>query len=201
MGYPMYIPEIGVPDDPILKVGTMPSATPTLEPEKQRGDRQIFMDYHVVSDTGKHFIVDMQSRTRRHVMFDERTLYYTCSTYSDQLPGSLSVLNGQDWYSHLKPGIALQVLDYDSQKVRGIKTHVPDSLVEIVRSNPLKEGQYIKHYILTDEISGQKINHMQLIQIELSRAKATQTFPPTDGWANVIVGLACFVPRTNSPQI
>jgi predicted transposase/invertase (TIGR01784 family) len=144
--------------------------------KKAKGDRQTFMDYHVISDTGNHFIVEMQSK--RHVMFDERALFYSCSTYSSQL--SERVLNGPDWYSQLKPVIALQVLDYDSQRVRGIKSHVPDDLVARVKSNPMMDGQYVKHYVLTDETSGQKIKHLQLIQVELPRAKATHPYPPND---------------------
>ena len=52
-----FIPEFQA--DPILDVSSMPIATPPLK--KAQGDRQTFMDYHVISDTGKHFIVEMQS--------------------------------------------------------------------------------------------------------------------------------------------
>jgi hypothetical protein len=158
--------------NPITKIRNMPVATPPLK--RFKGERQSFMDFHVMSDAGKHFIVEMQSK--RHVMFDERALFYACSTYSHQLTGD--VLKGEGWYSELKPVISLQILDYDSQKVRGITTHVADHLVQRVHDHPLKEGEYAKHYILTDEISGQKIDHLQLIQIELPRARATHSFPP-----------------------
>jgi predicted transposase/invertase (TIGR01784 family) len=167
-----FIPEFQ--EDPILEVTSMPSATPPLK--KAKGDQHAFMNYHVISGTGKHSIVGVQSK--RHVMFDERALFYSCSTYSSQL--SESVLNGPDWYSQLKPVIALQVLDYDSQRVRGIKSHVPDNLVARVKFNPMMDGQYLKHYVLTDETSGQKIKHLQLIQVELPRAKATHPYPPKD---------------------
>jgi hypothetical protein len=55
----------------------------------------------------------------------------------------------------------------------------------------MKEGQYIKHYILTDQRSNQKIDTVQLVQIELPRYPRT-LFPPSndfdlaDWWMSVL---------------
>ena len=43
-------------------------------------------------------------------------------------------------------------------------------MVERVGDHPLKDGDFIKHYKLTDKASGQEIDHLQLVQVELPRA-------------------------------
>lgn len=67
--------------------------------------------------------------------------------------------------------------------VRGLKAVVPDTLVTRVREHPLPEGEFIKHYMLTDETSGQKIDYLQMVQVELPRAEEKQMlFPPQEGF-------------------
>ena len=58
-------------------------------------------------------------------MFDERALFYAASCYAQQ-----KLSNEQTWYFGLKPVIALQVLDYDSNRVRGI-TRIPNSIEDV----------------------------------------------------------------------
>ena len=135
------------------------------------------MDIHVVSSVGTHYIIEMQ--VKRHLMFDERALYYACSIYSRQL--SDSQLGNEDWYTNLKPVIALQILDYDTNRVRGLKSSigVVDTLPLRVKENPLSPNQFIKNYRFVDEESGQVIDYMQLIQVELPRAELhKKLFPP-----------------------
>ena len=148
--------------------------------------KQTFMDMHVISQSGCHYVIEMQ--THRHINFDERILYYAASTFSQQLPET--ELQDPMWYRNLKPTIAIQVLGYDSNRCLGIKDKISDSLVERAKNNPLPEGQFMKHYLMTDKHSGQEIKHLQMIQIELPRAREN-IFPPkkdfsiTDWWLSI----------------
>jgi hypothetical protein len=55
------------------------------------------------------------------------------------------------WYCDLKPVIALQILDYDSSRVReSTVAGVSDSLVRRVEGHAMAEGQFFKHYLLQD---------------------------------------------------
>ena len=133
--------------DPIALIESCPVAIPVL---REKGEKQTFMDFHVRTENGVKYIIEMQAK--RHIMFDERGWYYACATYANQL--TAAQLKSEHWYHNLKPVIAIQVLDYDS-----------------VRDNPLVSDQYIKHYSLTDQYSHQKIEYLQMIQVELPRAK------------------------------
>jgi hypothetical protein len=182
-----------VPDffhDPVKDVREASVAVPPLPREKLK---QTFMDMHVTSQSGCHYVIEMQAH--RHINFDERVLYYAASTYSRQLPEK--EFENLTWYEKLKPTIAIQILGYDTNRVLGIKDeNISDSLLERARDNPLPEGQFMKHYLLTDRHSGQTIKHLQMIQIELPRAREN-LFPPqkdfniTDWWLSVFK----FAPR------
>jgi predicted transposase/invertase (TIGR01784 family) len=158
----------------------------------QKGEKQTFMDLRVRTKSGERFIVEMQ--VKRHLLFDERALHFACLTYSTQL--SAEERRDEHRFHALKPVIVIQVLDYDSNRVRGVQLPEgvkSDPLIERVSENPLKEGQYIKHYMLTDSNSGQQvINHLQMIQVELPRAKRTlkekdrAQFSETDWWVELL---------------
>ena len=155
--------------DPIVDVEEAPIALPAI---RRPGEKQTFMDLHVISSSNVHYIIEMQAQ--RHVMFDERALFYAASTYSRQL--SEQELSTEDRYIKLKPVIALQILDYD--RIRGF-----DSLVTRVREHPLPEGEFIKNYMLRDETSGQKIDYLQMVQVVLPLAEDKQMlFPPQEGF-------------------
>ena len=128
--------------DAVKDVREASIAVPPLAKEKTR---QTFMDMHVISQSGCHYVIEMQAH--RHINFDERVLYYGASTYSQQL--SETELQDPMWYRNLKPTIAIQVLGYDTNRSLGIKDKISDSLVERARSNPLPEGQFMKHYLMT----------------------------------------------------
>ena len=121
-------------------------------------------------------------------MFDERALFYGCSAYAGQL--NEQQMKGEDWYCNLKPVIALQFLDFDSQRVRGIEGNVADSLLARFQANPMASDQYKKHYMFVDQCSGQSIQDLQLVQVELRRSKK-DLFPPkssfsiSDWWLSV----------------
>lgn len=162
-----------VPDfahDPVKDIQSDSVAIPRLPRE---GIKQTFMDMHVISQSGAHYVIEMQAR--RHIHFDERALYYAASAYSQQL--SEEDYKDPMWYRNLKPTIAIQVLGYDSNRAKGIRDKIPDNLVARVKDNPLQNNQFIKHYMMTDKHSGQKIQDLQMIQIELPRA-ITNVFPP-----------------------
>jgi len=172
--------------DPIVEVKEAPVAIPAL---RRPGEKQTFMDLHVVSSQGAHYIIEMQAQ--RHVMFDERALFYASATYARQL--SERELSTENWYLNLKPVIALQVLDYDTNRIRGLKAEVPDTLVGRVKKYPLQEEQFIKHYLLRDQQSGQEIDYLQMVQVELPRAeRGKQLFPPqadfslSDWWVSIL---------------
>jgi predicted transposase/invertase (TIGR01784 family) len=165
--------------DPITDVQEAPVAIPAI---RRNGEKQTFMDLHVISSNKIHYIIEMQAK--RHVMFDERSLFYACSTYSRQL--SEKELSEEDWYIKLKPVIALQILDYDTNRVKGIKSDVPDTLVSRVKRHPLPDGEFTKHYLITDINSGQTIDYLQLVQVELPRAESRKLFfPPTESYTLV----------------
>lgn len=153
--------------DKVQSVESMPSFVPVL-PEKR--EKQTFMDFAVNSETGNKYIVEMQYS--RHAMFNERALFYAASVYARQpLP------RAKYWYHYLKPVIGLQILDYDTNLVRGI-TKIPDSIaesdslfVDMVKNFPMKEDQFFKHFMMTDVTSGQNIDYLQVVQIDLPRAE------------------------------
>jgi hypothetical protein len=152
--------------NPITTIKPCPVAIPVL---KEKGEKQTFMDLHVSTQNGTHYIIEMQAK--RHIMFDERALYYGCATYAHQL--TTTQLKEEHWYHDLKPVIAIQVLDYDSNRAQGIKPPegIMDSLIERVKENPMPVDQYMKHYMLIDQYSQQVIDYLQMIQVELPRAK------------------------------
>jgi len=173
-------------EDPIVEVTEAPVAIPAL---RRPGEKQTFMDLHVISAQKTHYIIEMQAK--RHVMFDERALFYACSTFARQL--SERELSAENWYLNLKPVIALQVLDYDTNRIRGLKAEVPDTLVGQVKMHPLQEEQFIKHYLVIDKHSGQEIDYLQMVQVELPRAEiGKQLFPPqadfslSDWWVSIL---------------
>jgi len=165
----------------LVIVKDAPTAVPAIKGAK--GDKQLHMVVHVVFSRGKHYIIEMQSQ--RHIMFDERVLFYACGTFAQQL--TEKELSDKKWYTNLKTVIALNVLDYDSNRVRGL------TLSGTV-DNPLKDGDFIKHYKLTDKASGQEIDHLQLVQVELPRAVTIDKplFPPKvdfdirDWWVSIL---------------
>ncbi|MGV8948904.1 MAG: Rpn family recombination-promoting nuclease/putative transposase [Candidatus Paracaedibacter sp.] len=169
--------------DAVKDVREASIAVPALPKPKLK---QTFMDMHVISQSGCHYVIEMQAH--RHINLDERALYYTASALSQQL--SEQELQDPMWYRNLKPTIGIQVLGYDSNRVIGLKDSIPDNLLEQAKAHPLPDGQYMKHYIMTDRNSGQEIKHLQMIQIELPRARAN-VFPPkkdfslTDWWLSV----------------
>lgn len=153
--------------DPIAFIESCPVAIPVL---REKGEKQTFMDLHVRTQNGTRYIIEMQAK--RHIMFDERALYYACATYANQLTSTQ--LQDEHWYHNLRPVIAIQVLDYDSNRAQGIKLPEgvkSDTLIERVKERPLAQDQYIKHYALSDRYSRQMIDYLQMIQVELPRAK------------------------------
>lgn len=177
--------------DPVDQiVSERPVSIPAL---KRKGRKQTFMDLHVKTRSGIHYIIEMQAQ--RHEQFDERCLFYACSTYSKQL--SEKDLKSKEWYRLLRPTIALQILDFDTNRAQGITgikgrdgVDLIDTLYERAKANPLPIGQYIKNYVMTCSHSGQKIEDLRMIQVELPRSPAQ--FPPhkdfteTDWWLSVL---------------
>ncbi len=157
--------------DPITYLEEYPVAIPVL---RKKGEKQAFMDFHVTTRSKEHIVIEMQ--VKRHILFDERALFYAAATYSRQL--TEKEFNTQEWYQSLRRTFAVQILGYDSNRVKGIQSQEgEDTLVERVKDHSLKEGEYVKHYMMTDQNSGQTIDHLQMIQIELPRVKKN-LFPP-----------------------
>ena len=185
-------------NDPIRTASEMPPALPSIITRKEK---QTFMDIHVVSEGGTRYIIEMQAR--RHVMFDERALFYACNTYGRQL--SNTELEKRNWYLNLKAVLALQIINYDSENVKGMKVEgdVKDTLLERVQSRPMDEKQYIKHYELKDKYSGQTIDHFQMIQVELPRADRLKSLTPPrenftieEWWLCILSHSQNFTPET-----
>jgi hypothetical protein len=170
-----------VPDLQVQSLEFIQNAPVAIPALRHRGKKQTFMDFHVRSTDGHRYIVEMQSK--RHVLFDERALFYACSVYSRQVDEK--DFDDEGWYKLLKPVIAIQIVDYDSNRARGLTEKkddgvlVDDTLIQRVKDHPLPKGQAEKHYRMTDKHSGQTINYLDMIQIELPRYKVDPL--PKDG--------------------
>lgn len=168
-----FVPQFA--QDSVAEIEPASVVIPALPREGNRKEKATFMDLHVKSKSGISYLIEMQAR--RHIYFDERALFYLCNTYGRQL--SEAQMKSHDWYRSLKPTIALQVLDYDSNRIQGIKDDkVEDTQVQRVKTHPLAKGDYIKHYSMTDTHSKQQLDHIQMIQVELPRYVKRALFPP-----------------------
>ncbi|MDR0740579.1 MAG: Rpn family recombination-promoting nuclease/putative transposase [Puniceicoccales bacterium] len=142
--------------------------------------RDAFMDFHATTDKKDKVIIEMQAK--RHAMFDERALYYAAYTYSHQL--SEEVLKRHDWHESLRLVYAIQFLDYDTQRIRGIQPKEGEEdldrpFIDEVQAHPMREDEFMKHYVMTDQNSGQTIKRgMHLIQIELPRVTSIRALSP-----------------------
>eukprot|EP01041_Mallomonas_annulata_P012095 gene12095-25367_t len=63
--------------DTVKSVREAPTAIPAL---RKLGEKQTFMDLHVNTNLGSHYIIEMQAQ--RHLKFDERALFYACGTFA-----------------------------------------------------------------------------------------------------------------------
>jgi predicted transposase/invertase (TIGR01784 family) len=138
--------------------------------------RTLSMDFHAVNEHGEHILVEIQ--LKRHIMFDERALFHAARAFSNQI--SKDLFESGRWYEHLKKTYSVQIVDYNSNNIKGIKNKLAeDTLLERIKEHPMKQGDFMKHYVMTDRFSGQQINHLQMIQLELPRAeKIMNLFPP-----------------------
>jgi hypothetical protein len=89
-------------------------------------------------------------------------------------------MSGMPWYESLKRAYGIQIVGYDTNAATGITiNHIEDELIARVADHPMKDSDYMKWFLFTDQLSGQILNKMQLIQIELPRTKTMNLFPPT----------------------
>lgn len=167
---------------PIVDVSPLPVTEPVIV-EDSKDKKQTFMDYHVKDQNGNSLIVELQRG--RHINFDERALFHAAFTFAYfQGVESLKRENGKfitsnKWYKNLKKVYALQIVDYDSNLVRGIKDDCcDDRLYREAKKHPMKDDQYFKHYLFMDVMSGQKLDSIQLVQVELPRADKIKTLFP-----------------------
>jgi hypothetical protein len=166
-----------VPDfknNPVTKITKAFDKVP-LSPKKDA-----FMDFHAKTQGRNSVIIEMQAR--RHTMFDERALYYAAYTYSHQL--SEEILPEPDWYKGLKPVYAIQFLDYDTQRIRGIQPREGEEdldqlFLQEVKAHPMPEDAFMKYYVMVDQFSSQKVKRgIHLIQIELPRVTRIRGLSP-----------------------
>jgi hypothetical protein len=142
--------------------------------------RDAFMDFHATTDKKDKVIIEMQAK--RHAMFDERALYYAAYTYSHQL--TEEILKRHDWHESLRLVYAIQFLDYDTQRIRGIQPRAGEEdldrpFIEEIQAHPMERDEFMKHYVMTDQNSGQTIRRgMHLIQIELPRVTSIKALSP-----------------------
>ena len=158
-----------VPDfrkDKILKITPNREGIQLLS---TNGSTEYFMDYCATTNSGA--IVNIEMQNARHLMFDQRALFYLCSIYTGQK--TLSEVNEHPWYTGLKKAYSINFLNYDTNKLSGMANNsgVIDVLFESASEHPLDEKQYISHYVMTEKISGRVNDYIQMIQIELPRAE------------------------------
>ncbi|MDR2724385.1 MAG: Rpn family recombination-promoting nuclease/putative transposase, partial [Holosporaceae bacterium] len=174
-----------VPDFQANPIKSLKSAPTYMRLTEGDESRPLTMDFNAVNNRGESIIIEIQ--LKRHIGFDERALFYAARTYSNQIneekkqgqsfPGS--------WFVHLKKTYSIQVVGYNSAGAIGIEnTHMKDTLIDRVAAHPMKDGDFLKHYVMTDRFSGQEIDYLQLIQLELPRAEAIMNlFPPANGFS------------------
>jgi predicted transposase/invertase (TIGR01784 family) len=139
--------------------------------------RTLKMDFHAITNRSEHVAIEMQ--LHRHLLFDERALGYVAAAYLQQLEERHNEPAGE-WYKSLRKTYAVQFLNYDSNKITGITDpYITDPMLKRVREHPMKDGYFMKWYVFTDKFSGQEIDHIQLLQIELPRAEVLGLFPPS----------------------
>jgi hypothetical protein len=120
----------------------------------------------------------VELQLHRHLLFDERAVAYLAIAYLQQLEDRRDKPAGE-WYKALRKTYAVQFLNYNSNKITGISDpHIVDPLLKRVREHPMKDGCFMKWYVFTDKFSGQELDYIQLIQVELPRAEALGLFPP-----------------------
>jgi hypothetical protein len=142
--------------------------------------RDAFMDFHATTDKKDKVIIEMQAK--RHTMFDERALYYAAYTYSHQL--SEEILKRHDWHESLRLVYAIQFLDYDTQRIRGIQPREGEEdldrpFIDEIQAHPMRRDEFMKHYVMRDQNSGQTIKRgIHLIQIELPRVTSIKALSP-----------------------
>jgi hypothetical protein len=174
-----------VPDFQINPIKSLTAAPVDVPLIKEGNYRVLSMDYHAINERGEHVTVEIQ--LHRHIAFDERALFYAARTYSNQVSKEDLVSDrnyehskkGNRWFEKLKKTYSIQIVDYDSKRATGINNpNLKDKLIERVDDHPMKDGDFIKHFLMTDRFSGQQIDHLQMIQVELPRAKKLDLFPP-----------------------
>jgi hypothetical protein len=164
-----------VPDFQDHPLRSLKAVSTDLPLTQDRTTKTLCMDFYAINERGESIILEIQ--LRRHIGFDERALFYAARAYSN----SFNAKDGTEgtWYEKLKKTYSIQLLGYDSNKIIGINHPLMvDALMERVAKHPMKDGDFIKHYVMTDRFSGQQIEHLQMIQIELPRAEALPLFPP-----------------------
>ena len=151
-------------DNKVTELSPIFGGIPELPINNQR---QLFMDFAATTSTNQRIVIKIQAK--RHIMFDERALFYAAYTYSHQLDGQ-KILE-QDCFKRINKIYAINFLDFDSEAAlwstanKGV-----DTLMKRNEDHPMAAEQYIKHYVMTDKKSGQEIQSLQLIQVELPRA-------------------------------
>lgn len=167
-----------VPDfekNPVTKIDDVAVAIP---PILEKVEKQVFMDFHCTTSNKDHVIIEMQMR--RHTNFDERALFYAAYTFSHQLTNE--ELKKKEWYNNLKRVYAIQILNYDSNRATPLQSNdIKDSLPGRVKGHEMKKEDFMKHYKMTDGDSGQTLDSIQILQIELPRVKNQFQFPPRNG--------------------
>ena len=84
-------------------------------------------------------------------------------------------------YNMILPTITLQIVDYDSNRIRGQKPDRQDNVDTAsarIKGKPMLPHQIFKQYVVQEITTGQRIDSIQLYQVELKRMKARLLFPP-----------------------
>jgi hypothetical protein len=95
-------------------------------------------------------------------------------------------LKRHDWHESLRLVYAIQFLDYDTQRIRGIQPKEGEEdldrpFIDEIQVHPMGRDEFMKHYVMTDQNSGQTIKRgMHLIQIELPRITSIKALSPRE---------------------
>lgn len=149
-------------EDPVVDILEIPTK---LSVASHIVEKLSFVDYEGRTAQGSRYFIEIQSQL--DAVVEESALFHWCGAYTRQL-STVSMNPNSEWYTHLKPVIILQFCNYASQT----KSQIHSTTY----------NEFFKHYSLSEKTTtcqGGEVEHLHVVQIDMSRAEASQSlFPP-----------------------
>lgn len=150
-------------EDPLIDILEVPTK---LSVAAHIVEKLSFVDYEGRTTQGARYFIEIQSQL--DAVVEESALFHWCGAYTRQL-STVSMNPGSEWFTHLKPVIILQFCNYADHKK--------------YRIHSTTYNEFIKHYSLSEKTTscqGGEVEHLHVVQIDMSRVEASQSlFPPS----------------------